>query len=55
MEYLNDLMMGFSVAMTWQNLMFALIGCILGTLVGVLKAKVTGDRPDDGENETVHL
>jgi putative tricarboxylic transport membrane protein len=36
MEYLNDLMMGFSVAMTWQNLLFALIGCILGTLVGVL-------------------
>src|SRR5688572_11669671 len=36
MEYFNDLMMGFSVAMTAQNLMFALIGCILGTLVGVL-------------------
>ena len=27
----------------------------VGTLVGVLKAKVTGDRPDDGENETVSL
>jgi general stress protein 26 len=27
----------------------------VGTLVGVLKAKVTGDRPDDGENETVRL
>ena len=27
----------------------------VGTLVGVLKAKVTGDRPDDGENETVAL
>ena len=36
MEYLNDLMMGFSIALTWQNLTFALIGCILGTLVGVL-------------------
>ena len=27
----------------------------VGTLVGVLKAKVTGNRPDDGENETVDL
>ena len=36
MEYLNDLMMGFSVALTPQNLMFAFIGCVLGTLVGVL-------------------
>ena len=27
----------------------------VGTLVGVLKAKVTGDKPDDGENETVDL
>ena len=36
MQYFSDLMMGFSIAMTPQNLMFALIGCILGTLVGVL-------------------
>lgn len=27
----------------------------VGTLVGVLTAKVTGQRPDDGENETVAL
>ena len=27
----------------------------VGTLVGVLKAKVTGRRPDDGENQTVAL
>jgi general stress protein 26 len=27
----------------------------VGTLVGALKAKVTGQRPDDGENETVRL
>ena len=27
----------------------------VGTLVGVLKAKVTGERPDDGENATVDL
>ncbi len=36
MEYFNDLMMGFSVALTPQNLMFAFIGCVMGTLVGVL-------------------
>jgi putative tricarboxylic transport membrane protein len=29
-------MMGFSVAMTLQNLLFATIGCVLGTLIGVL-------------------
>ncbi|MEW6671337.1 MAG: tripartite tricarboxylate transporter permease [Thermodesulfobacteriota bacterium] len=36
MEYFNDLLMGFSIALSIQNLTFALIGCILGTLVGVL-------------------
>ncbi len=29
-------MLGFSVAMTFQNLLFATIGCVLGTLIGVL-------------------
>ena len=27
----------------------------VGQLVGVLKAKVTGARPEDGDNETVRL
>lgn len=36
MEYLNDLLLGFSVALTPQNLLFAFIGCVMGTLVGVL-------------------
>lgn len=36
MESLQHLMMGFSVAMTLQNLLFATIGCVLGTLIGVL-------------------
>lgn len=27
----------------------------VGTLVGVLKAKLTGERPDDGDNATVDL
>ncbi len=40
MEMLDTLManlgLGFSVAFTWQNLMYAAIGCVLGTLIGVL-------------------
>lgn len=36
MESLQHLMMGFSVAMSLQNLLFATIGCVLGTLIGVL-------------------
>lgn len=36
MELLDNLMLGFSVAVTAENLMYALIGCVLGTLVGVL-------------------
>jgi len=35
-ESLQNLLMGFSVALTFQNLLFATIGCILGTLIGVL-------------------
>jgi TctA family transporter len=36
MELLNNLIFGFSVALTWQNLWFCFIGCFLGTLIGVL-------------------
>ena len=36
MELLNNLMLGFSVAVTPENLLYALLGCLLGTLVGVL-------------------
>jgi len=36
MEILNDIALGFSVALSWQNLLFAFIGCLLGTLIGVL-------------------
>ena len=32
----NNLVFGFSVALTWQNLWFCFIGCFLGTLIGVL-------------------
>lgn len=36
MELLDNLALGFSVAFTLENLMYALAGCVLGTLVGVL-------------------
>ncbi|WOB09965.1 tripartite tricarboxylate transporter permease [Piscinibacter gummiphilus] len=36
MELINNLMLGFGVAFTLQNLAYAFFGCILGTLIGVL-------------------
>ncbi len=36
MTIFDNLLLGFSVALTWQNLFFCLIGCFLGTLIGVL-------------------
>ncbi|MGH8620690.1 MAG: tripartite tricarboxylate transporter permease, partial [Burkholderiales bacterium] len=36
MELLNNLIFGFSVALSWQNLWFCFIGVFLGTLIGVL-------------------
>ena len=36
MELLEHLSLGFSVALTLNNLLYCLIGCLLGTLIGVL-------------------
>lgn len=36
MEILNQLMTGFQVASTWQNLLFCFMGTLFGTLIGVL-------------------
>ncbi|SAI19849.1 membrane protein [Bordetella ansorpii] len=36
MELMDHLMLGFSVAVTPENLLYAFLGCLLGTLVGVL-------------------
>ncbi|MBL0919279.1 MAG: tripartite tricarboxylate transporter permease [Hydrogenophaga sp.] len=36
MELIEHLSLGFSVAFTAQNLLYAFIGCLLGTLIGVL-------------------
>jgi len=36
MDTLNALADGFSIALTWQNLGLALLGCFLGTIIGAL-------------------
>jgi TctA family transporter len=36
MDLLNNLILGFGVALTFQNVIYALLGCLLGTLIGVL-------------------
>ena len=36
MELLEHLSLGFSVAFTLENLSYAFLGCLLGTLIGVL-------------------
>jgi TctA family transporter len=36
MDLFTNLAMGFGVAVTPENLLYALVGCILGTLIGVL-------------------
>ena len=34
--FFGNIGMGFSVALTWQNLVLCFIGCLLGTIIGVL-------------------
>ncbi|OWU73818.1 tripartite tricarboxylate transporter permease [Phaeobacter sp. 22II1-1F12B] len=36
METLSSLADGFAIALTWQNLLLALLGCFLGTIMGAL-------------------
>ncbi len=36
MEQISGLLYGFSVALTWSNLLFCFLGALVGTLVGVL-------------------
>ena len=36
MDLINNLSLGFGVAFTLQNLLYAFVGCLLGTLIGVL-------------------
>jgi TctA family transporter len=36
MDLLSNLALGFSVAISFQNLTYCLLGCMVGTLIGVL-------------------
>lgn len=36
MDILNNLLLGFSVACTPENLMYLTLGCVIGTMIGVL-------------------
>ena len=36
MDLFNNLVLGMSVALSFQNLLYALFGCLVGTLIGVL-------------------
>ncbi len=36
MDLFNNLILGFSVALSWQNLLLCFTGCLVGTLIGVL-------------------
>src|SRR5436309_1387619 len=36
MDLLNNLTLGMGVALSFQNLLYALVGCMVGTLIGVL-------------------
>ncbi len=36
MELFHNLIFGFGVALSWQNLFYCFMGCFLGTLIGVL-------------------
>lgn len=36
MSFIDNLMMGFGVALTFQNLLYCFLGVLLGTLIGVL-------------------
>src|SRR6267378_4708832 len=36
MDLLSNLTLGMTVALSFQNLLYALIGCMVGTLIGVL-------------------
>ncbi len=36
LDLINNLALGFGVALSWQNLAYCLVGALLGTLIGVL-------------------
>ena len=45
MDLINNLALGFGVAFTFQNLIYAFVGCLLGTLIGVLLSLIHISEP----------
>src|SRR5262249_60580547 len=35
-DILSNIVMGFGVALTWQNIALCFLGCVIGTAIGVL-------------------
>src|SRR5438105_14891111 len=35
-DVLSNIIMGFGVALTWQNIALCFLGCVIGTAIGVL-------------------
>jgi TctA family transporter len=44
MEVFDNLILGAQVAFSWQNVLYCLIGVLLGTLIGVLPG-IGGRKP----------
>ena len=36
LDILSNIMMGFGVALTWENIALCFLGCVIGTAIGVL-------------------
>ena len=51
MDLLHNLGIGFGVAFTYTNLLYAFFGCVLGTLIGVLP----GHRPGRDDRDAAAL
>ena len=39
MEMFSNLILGFEVALSFQNLLYCFIGCFVGTAIGVVRLK----------------
>ena len=36
LDILSNIVMGFGVALTWENIALCFLGCVIGTAIGVL-------------------
>ncbi len=54
MDVLSSLVDGFSIALTFQNLFLAFIGCFLGTIIGALPGLGPVERRGDPDPARLH-